>query len=154
MAHIHEKIDFCVGSYIVHGDKVLLIHHKKLQTWLAIGGHVELDEDTDQALFREIEEECGIKPDQIEILSTKRPIDAEGEKNLWTPNYMDIHVISETHKHIGLVYFSRSSTNKIQLAEMEHNEIRWFTKEDLVDPKFAVRPGVAWYANEALNRAL
>ncbi len=153
MAHIHEKIDFCVGAYIVHDQKVLLVDHKKLQNWMPVGGHVELDEDTDQALFREIEEESGIKPEQIEILSTKRFKEFHGEKNLWVPNYMDIHRISDTHQHIGLVFFCRSKTKEITLAEGEHNDIRWFSKEELLDPAFAIRGGIAWYATEAIKRA-
>ena len=34
MAHIHEKIDFTVAIFIVHGGKILLIHHRKLGKWL------------------------------------------------------------------------------------------------------------------------
>lgn len=70
MAHIHEKIDFTVSAYIVHPnlDKILLVHHKKFNGWLQIGGHIELDEDSDMALMREIEEECGLK---VELLAKK-----------------------------------------------------------------------------------
>ena len=57
MAHIHELIDLTVSVYIVHKNKVLMIDHKTLGTWLPIGGHVELDEDTDEAIEREIKEE-------------------------------------------------------------------------------------------------
>src|SRR5437773_1493766 len=43
MAHIHEKIDFTVAIFVVHGGKVLLIHHRKLDKWLPLGGHIDLD---------------------------------------------------------------------------------------------------------------
>ena len=43
MPHIHEKIDFTVSLFIVEGEKVLLVHHKKLDRWLPIGGHIELE---------------------------------------------------------------------------------------------------------------
>ena len=65
MPHIHELIDFVVDIYIVYKDKVLLIHHKELKKWLPIGGHIELDEDPEEALFREVKEECGL---EIEVL--------------------------------------------------------------------------------------
>ena len=37
MAHIHEKIDFTVAIFVVQDDKVLLIHHRKLNKWLPLG---------------------------------------------------------------------------------------------------------------------
>ena len=51
MAHINELIDFTIAVYIVHDDKVLLIHHKQLLKWLPIGGHIELHEDPQKTLF-------------------------------------------------------------------------------------------------------
>ncbi len=58
MAHTHELIDFIINIYIIYKGKVLLIYHKKLDKWLPIGGHIELDEDPEEALFREVKEEC------------------------------------------------------------------------------------------------
>ena len=49
MAHIHEKIDFTTSVFIVRNGKVLLHKHKKLGIWLQPGGHIELDEDPNQA---------------------------------------------------------------------------------------------------------
>ena len=43
MAHIHEKIDFTVAIFVVQEGRVLLIHHRKLDRWLPLGGHIELD---------------------------------------------------------------------------------------------------------------
>ena len=52
MAHIHEKIDFTVAIFVVHDSKILLIHHRKLDKWLSLGGHIELDEDPEIAALR------------------------------------------------------------------------------------------------------
>jgi len=41
-----------VSVFIVHRDKVLLIYHKYYNEWLPIGGHIELDEDPEEALYR------------------------------------------------------------------------------------------------------
>lgn len=60
MPHIHERYDFVVNAFIVFNNKVLLVHHPKYDKWLPMGGHVELDEDPEEALFREIEEETGL----------------------------------------------------------------------------------------------
>src|SRR4026208_168306 len=39
--HIHEKVDFTVAIFVVHKGQVLLIHHRKLDKWLPLGGHIE-----------------------------------------------------------------------------------------------------------------
>ena len=148
MAHIHEQIDFVVNVFITYNDKVLLINHKKLNRWLAIGGHIELNEDTDQALFREVQEECGL---EIEVLNEKPTIEAQDTKFLYTPSFLDIHKISNTHKHIGLVYFAKAKSDKFVHNKEEHNDIRWFSKEDLEKPEFNINNAVKFYANKALN---
>jgi len=75
MPHIHKLIDYTVALFIRHKNKVLLIHHKKLDRWLPPGGHIELDEDPDQGLFRELEEETGLKKGHFDLLTTKPSID-------------------------------------------------------------------------------
>lgn len=54
MAHIHEKIDFTVEVFVVFQNKVLLRKHDKYKIWLSVGGHIELDEDPNQAALREV----------------------------------------------------------------------------------------------------
>ena len=148
MAHIHEQIDFVVNVFIIYNDKVLLIHHKKLNRWLAIGGHIELNEDTDEALFREVKEECGL---EIEVLNEKPTIEAQDTKFLYTPSFLDIHKISDTHKHIGLVYFAKAKSDKFIHNKEEHNDIRWFSGKDLEKAEFNINNAVKFYANKALD---
>jgi len=149
MPHIHEKIDFTVDVFIVHDKKVLLIFHKKHNMWLQIGGHIELDEDPDEALFREVKEECGL---DVEIIGERQPkFEMKGTKFLYAPAFMNIHDINETHKHIGLIYFAKAKSDKFVLSEKEHKDIRWFSKEDLDKPEFALNEAVKFYAKELLN---
>jgi 8-oxo-dGTP pyrophosphatase MutT (NUDIX family) len=149
MSHIHKLIDYVVSVYIVFKDKVLFIHHKKLNKWLPIGGHIELDEDPEEALFREVKEECGLK---ISILGEKPKIKSKGTKILYSPIFLNIHKISDTHKHIGLCYFAKAKTDKIILNKKEHNRISWFNKKDLNDPKLKLDKVVKFYAKEALKK--
>ncbi|MDQ3098398.1 MAG: NUDIX domain-containing protein [bacterium] len=148
MAHIHDLIDFTVAVFIVHDNKVLLILHKKLLRWLPIGGHIELNEDPDQGLLREIKEECGL---EVDILSTKPNLECAGTKFLYTPNYMDLHDISDTHKHVGLTYFAQAKSDKFTFAEKEHNDIRWVTEEELEDEKLNLSTAIQFYVKEALK---
>jgi len=148
MAHIHELIDFTVGVFIVHDDKVLLINHKKLNKWLAIGGHIELNEDPDEALLREVKEECGL---EIKIWNNKPDIESEGTKSLYTPSYLNIHKISGIHRHVVLVYFAKTESDKFIFNKDEHNDIRWFSEEDLERPEFNLLPEIKFGAKEALR---
>ncbi len=148
MPHIHKLIDFVIDVFIIHQNKVLLIFHKKLKKWLPIGGHIELNEDPDEALFREVEEECGLK---IEVVGNKPNIKSEGTKFLYPPVFLDIHNITDIHKHVGLYYFARAKSDKFVLNKKEHDDIRWFNKEDLDNPRFNLSPAVKFYARKALD---
>lgn len=152
MAHIHELIDFVVNAHIVYNDKVLLINHKKLNMWLSVGGHVELNENPEEALFREIKEECGL---EVEILGEKPNIPSSGWidfKPLYTPMFLDVHNVTGNHRHVALNYFAKAKSDKIILNEEEHNDIRWFSKEDLENPEFNITPAVKFYSEEAFKR--
>ena len=155
MPHIHEKVDYVVVAFITYENRVLMVHHKELKLWLPVGGHIELDEDIEQALFREIEEEAGLAPSQIEILAEKPDITNKGPhiKFILPPAFIDLHKISEEHRHLGFVYFAKSKTDKVRLAENEHHEIRWFTEKELDEPEYAVLPVINFYAKEALKRS-
>src|SRR3989344_3968759 len=151
MPHIHDLIDFTVNVFITYQNKVLLIFHKKHNMWLQIGGHIELNEDPDEALFREVKEECGL---DIEIIGKKEPqIEVKGTKFLYPPIFMNIHDITNIHKHISLIYFARAKSDKFVLNEGEHNDIRWFSKEDLDKSEFNLNEVVKFYAKELLNKA-
>ena len=71
MPHIHDLIDFTVAAYIVNNGKVALVNHLQLKRWMPVGGHIELNEDPEEALFREIKEETGIDKSQLTVLSSK-----------------------------------------------------------------------------------
>ena len=131
MPHIHELIDFTASAFIVHEDKILLIHHKKLDTWLQIGGHIELDEDPDEAMMREIEEECGLK---VEFIGEMAPCsNSETTKSLMRPHFINIHKINDTHRHCDLGYVFRAITTEPQLEEDGAHDIGWFTYEELCE---------------------
>src|SRR5258707_334660 len=136
MAHIHEKIDFTVAIFVVEGKRVLLIHHRKLDKWLPLGGHVELDEDPEQAALREAQEESGL---EVELLGERPPTTGPGTRALVAPRFLDIHRISETHEHIGLIYSARRKNGTLAVSAAEHNDIRWCSADDLGN----LRPPIA-----------
>ena len=110
MAHIHEKIDFTVAIFVVHDGKVLVIHHRNLNKWLPLGGHIELDEDPETAALREAKEESGL---EVELLGERPPTTAPGTRALIAPRFLDIHRITDTHEHIGMIYWARPKSGKL-----------------------------------------
>ena len=164
MPHIHEKIDFTVAIFVVHDAKILLIHHRKLDKWLPLGGHIELDEDPEQAALREAKEESGL---DVELLGERPPTTGPGTRALIAPRFLDIHRISATHEHIGMIYWARpkivarasrpfdSETHRqdacATLAVEEHHDIRWCSAEDLETLRPAMSDAVKWYCRKALE---
>ncbi len=51
---------FSVAVYARRRDRVLVIEHRRLQTWLPIGGEIEAGETPLEAARRELREETGI----------------------------------------------------------------------------------------------
>ncbi len=149
MPHIHELFDFIVSVFIVHNDKVLLVHHPKYNKWIPMGGHIELNEDPEQALYREVQEETGL---EVELLGTKPDIPAADTKFLVAPHYMDVHEANAPHKHIALIYFARAKNSQHTLSD-EHLDIHWLREEDLDKPKYNLDPSVKFYCKEALQTA-
>jgi 8-oxo-dGTP pyrophosphatase MutT (NUDIX family) len=150
MPHIHELYDFVVSVFIVRRGKVLLVDHRRYDEWLPIGGHVELDEDPEEALYREIREECGLK---VRLLTSAPAIRHPGVKPLPTPSYMDAHRISASHRHVAFIYFAAAASARVKLHTREHREFRWFSREDLNDSSFRLTRSIRFYCLEALKKA-
>ena len=150
MPHIHKIYDFVVSVFIVFEARVLLIYHKKYKEWLPIGGHVELDEDPEEALYREIQEECGLK---VTILAPTPKIKHAGVKPLPTPSFMDSHKISKAHRHVAFVYFGVSASDDVHLHEREHREFRWASLKELKNPEYKLTKSIHFYCKEALKAA-
>jgi 8-oxo-dGTP pyrophosphatase MutT (NUDIX family) len=148
MAHIHEKIDFTVAIFVVHDAKVLVIHHRKLDKWLPLGGHIELDEEPEQAALRETKEESGL---DVELLGERPPTTSPGTRALIAPRFLDIHRISDTHEHIGMIYWARpKSSTDAQCAKAEHHDIRWCSAADLDKLQPLMSEAVKWYCRKAI----
>lgn len=129
MAHIHEKVDFTAEVFIVHGGKVLLRKHDKYKIWLSVGGHIELNEDPNQAVIREAKEEVGL---DIKLWNGNQRLKGEvqGNKQLIPPVSLNRHHVNDSHEHVSMIYFGRSTTGQVK-PEREEDEWRWLTKEEL-----------------------
>ena len=151
MAHLHEKVDFTVEVFIVFEDKVLLRRHDKYDKWLGVGGHVELDEEPNQAAIREVKEEVGL---EVELIDRSRRLQIEdsGYSELIPPRYMNIHDINTTHKHVAMIYFAKSESDEVIEKEGEQSKgYKWMTKADLEKNEENVSEVIRFYATRALE---
>jgi 8-oxo-dGTP pyrophosphatase MutT (NUDIX family) len=148
MPHIHEKIDFTVAIFVVQEARILLIHHRKLNKWLPLGGHIELEEDPEQAALREAKEESGF---DVDLLGDRPPTTEPGTRALIAPRFLDIHRINETHEHIGMIYWARPREGAMALAAEEHHDIRWCRSEELDTLQPPMSNAVKWYCRKALE---
>lgn len=80
MAHIHTRPgdhDHTVSFFIIRTDfsepRLILHRHRRLGKLMMFGGHVELNENPWQAAVRELREESGYSPEQLNILQPERP---------------------------------------------------------------------------------
>jgi len=150
MPHIHEKIDFTVEVFVVYKNRVLLRLHDKYRIWLSVGGHIELDEDPNQAAIREVKEEVGL---DIVLIDTRKFKGKNSEyEELIAPVGMDRHKISDTHEHVTSIYFAKSKTDKV-IPEKETDQWKW-CKRDEIEKLENIRPNVVYYAKRALDEVI
>ncbi len=126
------KTDLVVVGSIIHKGKILLIKHKKLSKWLPPGGHIEKDETPDEAVAREIREEVGL---EVEILN-KNDLDINDATTLQLANpfHVEVHSAGD-HLHCCFCYLCRPKTTEIKLNRAEADDVAWFSKQDLNNPK-------------------
>lgn len=151
MPHIHEKIDFCVEVFVVCKDKVLLRKHDKYKFWLSVGGHIELEEDPNQAAIREVKEEVGL---DIKLMGKVAVIKEteDGYRELIPPRFLNRHRINDAHEHIALTYFATSNNDRVIASDKEKSEeCRWFNLSELDEEKYGIKEKVKYYAKCAIN---
>jgi 8-oxo-dGTP pyrophosphatase MutT (NUDIX family) len=106
------------SCYIVDGEagRLLLHHHRRLDRWLQMGGHVEDGEQPSAAALREGREESGLADlalahDGIFDLDIHPIPAAKGEPD---------------HLHFDIRYLARtSSPDSIALDAVESNDLAW-----------------------------
>jgi 8-oxo-dGTP pyrophosphatase MutT (NUDIX family) len=123
------KTDLVVCGFLVHNNKVLLIHHKKLGLWIPPGGHIDKDETPDETLERELKEELNL---EIEILNRNDvPMGGNIVKQLAVPFYVNVHRVGD-HDHCCFFYLCKpKNPEKLIMNKSELKDYAWFSVEEL-----------------------
>jgi ADP-ribose pyrophosphatase YjhB (NUDIX family) len=137
MPHIHDKIDFTASAFIVCGDRVLLRFHEKIHLWLVPGGHIELDHDPIETIYKEMREEVGLEVKIIADPIIQFKDETGGHdfgQNLPLPMFLNRHRINANHEHVDFIYAAESKSMVISPQEGENSNpehFRWVTAEEL-----------------------
>ncbi len=123
-----RELQIVVAAFIFNADKVLLIHHKKLDKWLPVGGHIEQNETPDAAVLRETREEVGLEVEIIQTDST--PFCGNMKQKLCVPFHVSVHSVGD-HDHCCLNYVCKIKNENVEMNNRELKNFAWFTKEEL-----------------------
>ena len=116
-----EKFVITTECYIRRGDEILFIHKggNDLNTgkFLGIGGHLEKGESPTEGIVREIEEETGIRSDELKKLKMRAVI------TFINSTYGDEYIHLFEAEYIG--------EKEPSLTKCDEGELKWIPKKDV-----------------------
>ncbi|MEE9430350.1 MAG: NUDIX hydrolase [Melioribacteraceae bacterium] len=111
------------SAWVINEERTqtLLTHHKKLDKWLQLGGHVDGNSDVLAEAIREVEEESGL---------TKLTLISDGIFDL------DVHLIpahknEPEHYHYDVRFcFSTNDPDNIVISDESH-DLKWISIDEI-----------------------
>lgn len=121
-----ERRAFSVAVYARRGDRVLVIHHHRLQTWLPIGGELEPGETPLEAAGRELAEETG-------LVGVFAKLDGACEGVPAGFLGYEEHQAGSKGMHMNFVFVSDVSAGAEVQPNHEFTDYRWVNRAELAD---------------------
>jgi 8-oxo-dGTP pyrophosphatase MutT (NUDIX family) len=115
---------FSVAVYARKGRRLLVIKHRRLGTWLPIGGELEAGETPIEAAVRELYEETGMRG-SFEALAGA----ADGEP----PGFLgyEEHLAGSKGLHMNFVFVADVAADAQVRPNEEFGEYRWIDEAEL-----------------------
>ena len=106
-------------------QRFLLTHHRKLQRWLQLGGHVDGETCLQRAALREAREESGIAKFDFALQHSNSPriIDIDVHK-------IPRHGVEPEHHHHDIRFLLLAHSDELRISS-ESLDLRWFARADL-----------------------
>ena len=115
---------FSVAVYARRGDRLLVIRHRRLGTWLPIGGELEAGETPLEAAVRELGEETGLQGRFVPLAGA-----CDGEP----PGFIgyEEHVAGAKGLHMNFVFVADVADGVEVTPNDEYGEWRWIDRGEL-----------------------
>lgn len=119
---------FRVCGILHHKNKYLVVKIDRNKFYCLPGGHVELDEDTEHAILREMKEELGFEVTIKRLVSINQNFfkTKEGKPFHEIGFYYVVEAVNQ--KDITTNNFEKDELDK---GQIKHLEFRWVTKKEL-----------------------
>lgn len=115
---------FSVAIYARQGDRVLVIAHRRLKTWLPIGGELELGETPLEAARRELREETGLEGEFRPLAGALDGVPAG------LIGYEE-HEAGSKGTHMNFVFVCEVAQSAVVNPNDEFGAFRWITRDEL-----------------------
>jgi 8-oxo-dGTP diphosphatase len=120
------------SGYLVAGERVLLVHHRRFDKWVPPGGHVDPDETFAEAAEREFREETGIAVRALSAAPAIHPPDSNATPTP-APFYCDVERDGFARPALTQFFFVTPTRGLATLQPQldEVSECRWFGADEL-----------------------
>jgi 8-oxo-dGTP diphosphatase len=156
MNNIKPEFCYTASGVLIIDQEVLLLKHKKLNTWLTPGGHLEKGEYLYQAAEREFLEETGLKVKAISPPNFNLNFNQKIQKDSFhpVPISINLHWISKKNYQFRLAGQKKREKNWLRGCE-QHLNFKYLLASD-VDlstlQKNSESEKIAWFTLDQIKK--
>ena len=148
----HRRIlTFVVGTYIVRGDRVLLMFHDALRRWVPPGGPIDVarGELPHEAAIRKTAEETGLS---LTLLPLNTDVAVQDALATAIPQPMLVQLIDRTTEdYFDFAFVGTATDGAVRINYDRARAFHWFTVDELA--RYPLAHHVAVHAGRAVALA-